>query len=408
MDENDCPRTELEIQSPYIKKALKTCVPFYANIDVEGKSICLQDQPRCVFHYREQLINYHNGCLESGETDAALHVKFILDYMFNTLSPEIRHFTNFAENIMHPAIDFLSLWMVFVPGDIVYIEKKCHHTKARGSLMRLQSMDRCPCPRQWCGKYSWTLVAHAIDYDGHDFGHTERRVKVEPYEGVKAIQDLAVVPLRYHPDGDKIRTGLIERGEKFVQLHGRHYKQCKAVAELLSNRRVNNISGEEDLFPLRSTHVSIISCLKHQWIWIDILQVNERIMIDCAAFSDARPSHRPFLISTAKRFLVERGQHLEMSDEELMICVDSVAGYTLNTKQWGWFKVDTIQDIDFNEDAFDSLILQDNVKQMILALVKPHTNESLAFDDVIKGKGKGTIFLLHGEPGTGKTLTAGE
>lgn len=44
---------------------------------------------------------------------------------------------------------------------------------------------------------------------------------------------------------------------------------------------------------------------------------------------------------------------------------------------------------------------------MIRSLVTAHQNEKLGFDDVIKGKGKGTIFLFHGAPGVGKTLTAG-
>lgn len=40
-------------------------------------------------------------------------------------------------------------------------------------------------------------------------------------------------------------------------------------------------------------------------------------------------------------------------------------------------------------------------------MIKIHKDERLQFDDLIKGKGKGMIFLLHGEPGVGKTLTAG-
>jgi len=97
-----------------------------------------------------------------------------------------------------------------------------------------------------------------------------------------------------------------------------------------------------------------------------------------------------------------------MSDEEYMICSDVAAGYSLEQKKWGFFSVDSIQDIEFNDDAFDSLIIQEDSKKMMLALVKSHAEGELAFDDVIKGKGKGLIFLLYGEPGTGKTLTAGE
>jgi DNA polymerase III delta prime subunit len=40
--------------------------------------------------------------------------------------------------------------------------------------------------------------------------------------------------------------------------------------------------------------------------------------------------------------------------------------------------------------------------------VQVHEDDRLGFDDMIKGKGKGMVFLLHGEPGVGKTLTAGE
>jgi hypothetical protein len=45
---------------------------------------------------------------------------------------------------------------------------------------------------------------------------------------------------------------------------------------------------------------------------------------------------------------------------------------------------------------------------MIHSLVKIHSEKRLQFDDIIKGKGKGMVFLLHGEPGVGKTLTAGK
>merc|ERR1719343_599639 len=42
-------------------------------------------------------------------------------------------------------------------------------------------------------------------------------------------------------------------------------------------------------------------------------------------------------------------------------------------------------------------------KQMVLAMVQ-HADKS--FTDVVDGKGGGCIFLLHGPPGVGKTLTA--
>jgi hypothetical protein len=45
---------------------------------------------------------------------------------------------------------------------------------------------------------------------------------------------------------------------------------------------------------------------------------------------------------------------------------------------------------------------------MISSLVDMNEGDNIHFDDWIRGKGKGIIFLLHGEPGVGKTYTAGE
>ncbi len=78
------------------------------------------------------------------------------------------------------------------------------------------------------------------------------------------------------------------------------------------------------------------------------------------------------------------------------------------TKEWSCLYVERIKEITFNPEAFDRLVLPSDQKEAIRALVSVHNDERLRFDDVIQGKGKRMIFLLHGEPGTGKTLTAGK
>jgi AAA+ superfamily predicted ATPase len=61
--------------------------------------------------------------------------------------------------------------------------------------------------------------------------------------------------------------------------------------------------------------------------------------------------------------------------------------------------------IKWNEQAFDHLVLHSTKKELIRALVKKH-DSTIEPMDVIEGKGNGLILLLHGGPGTGKTLTA--
>ena len=130
-------------------------------------------------------------------------------------------------------------------------------------------------------------------------------------------------------------------------------------------------------------------------------------MIDGETFSLLRSSHQPCLSSYRQIFWTEDGDHLKFQDDEFMICNYLIPGFSLVDKAWGFFNVDHIHEVDYDSAAFEILMLDPEQKQMILSLVKIHTDSRLSFDDVIKSKGKGMIFLLHGEPGVGKTLTAG-
>jgi SpoVK/Ycf46/Vps4 family AAA+-type ATPase len=67
--------------------------------------------------------------------------------------------------------------------------------------------------------------------------------------------------------------------------------------------------------------------------------------------------------------------------------------------------VDYIDDIQFDENAFDTLLLPAGQRRLVRALARQHALGQDSFDDMIKKKGKGCIFLLHGPPGVGKTAT---
>lgn len=97
-----------------------------------------------------------------------------------------------------------------------------------------------------------------------------------------------------------------------------------------------------------------------------------------------------------------------MTEADLILCGDTVAGYSLRDNTWSEFHVDLVSDIVFDSQAFDSLLLPEDYKQQVLSLVRVQEDSNFTFDDFIKGKGRGLIFLLYGEPGVGKTLTAGK
>jgi SpoVK/Ycf46/Vps4 family AAA+-type ATPase len=67
-----------------------------------------------------------------------------------------------------------------------------------------------------------------------------------------------------------------------------------------------------------------------------------------------------------------------------------------------------IRDIQWNKEAFNlRLVLKEEKKELIRALISVHIGQKNALKtDFMDGKGDGLIILLHGGPGTGKTLTA--
>lgn len=90
-------------------------------------------------------------------------------------------------------------------------------------------------------------------------------------------------------------------------------------------------------------------------------------------------------------------------DDYLEMTWPAVVGFSFTSKTWGEVLVDGLSEIEFDDAVFEILVLPAARKRMVKALVR-HSNDS--FNDIISGKGEGSVFLLYGPPGCGKTLTA--
>jgi hypothetical protein len=240
--------TELNIRSPHIKTALRTVIPEYPGMNLKTQKIVIRDLPKCLFHYRKELQAYGNTLQDP---IAVQHLVFALQYMFKTMQSDMYSYYNFMEsNSIAPGLDFLNLWMAFRPGEFVY-------TKSGDveRVLRFDHMSRCSCIIPWCSDSKWTIKADYIDYDGTDFGFDYEYFFIRPYNDYKALKDLKIYPLEYHPNKDAIVEAMVTRGKKFVALHGKHHRAYDGVAEALSSTRRSSLLGEEDEFPLQSTQV---------------------------------------------------------------------------------------------------------------------------------------------------------
>jgi hypothetical protein len=135
-------------------------------------------------------------------------------------------------------------------------------------------------------------------------------------------------------------------------------------------------------------------------------QARHRIIIDGHTYT---MDYLPHSLHFAHDRLIKTGadKDPDLTEEHLLMCYDQMPGFSLTSKTWGLFNVNQIQDIQFNTTAFDNLALAPEKKDLIMALVNAGQGSAANYDDMIKGKGQGIIFLLHGPAGVGKTFTAG-
>lgn len=114
--------------------------------------------------------------------------------------------------------------------------------------------------------------------------------------------------------------------------------------------------------------------------------------------------------------LKKRGAVLDAHD--LVLTPTRVCGYAFKEK--GFFMLDLrkLQPIIHQRGVFESLKIPKEYKEMVRSLVSSHfekkkierlldeRSEGSIDQDIIQGKGKGLVILLHGVPGVGKTATA--
>ncbi len=105
--------------------------------------------------------------------------------------------------------------------------------------------------------------------------------------------------------------------------------------------------------------------------------------------------------------IYDMSQQVENEELDLRLCAPYVYGFSLEKKEWCKFFVDCVSPVSWKKNALDSLILPGPQKRLLQGLVTGHVYPEKARDEY-KLKGKGLVVLLHGSPGSGKTLTAGK
>lgn len=97
-----------------------------------------------------------------------------------------------------------------------------------------------------------------------------------------------------------------------------------------------------------------------------------------------------------------------LTSDQLQFCPPRVLGFAVSQKKFVQLLVVNVRKNVSQKDKekpWDDLKLRKKDKDTLKSLVVEHAKSDV-IEDVIPGKGKGLVVLLHGPPGVGKTLSA--
>ncbi|KAG6980763.1 26S proteasome regulatory subunit 4-like protein B [Fusarium oxysporum f. sp. conglutinans] len=352
IDESVLSLHSITVQSPLLKKILGPVFKGYKGIKPNLKKLEFHAPFREFFYRWDEFTQADPRNDSADSSEECSHYKLLADIIHAEIKPRIEQASDLLNN---GVISFDYVWTLFEPDIEVYTT-----VEGRDRLFRLSSSNYSKTPD---GTVAYVLCARFIDTDGDTFGYTETTLNILPFENVKPILELEVIPARLCPHLDEVKDRLVQRGRVFESLKGIHHRTYSGMYSLSSTA-----SG----IP-KQRHVT-----------------NERIIIDCRTFLW-------FNCNISNKVL---------SESQYALCTNVVKGFCLKTKEWGLFDIELIKDVLWSSTAFDQLVLPHDYKRIIQAFVGAQMSGLDNFDDVIKGKGRGIIMLLSGEPGTGKTLTA--
>ena len=411
----------ITIQSPLIKSALQKVLKGYPGVSPELDNVTFDAPFEPLFHRWDALFK---ASRDESSTETRKHLKVLVDI----LEPEFAKSRNILRECRtHGVVKFESLWLIFTPGDLVYTV-----VDGQECITRLNEASYVTSH----GKKYFELLSENVDFDGHVFGFGACDIQIDNYRGTMKTTDLVAMPLEMHTDKLKIKERLTKRGRKFEQLRGYNFKayngsvstydvewgtenQRANVAEriIIDTHAYNQFTNQVDaqLMPLDIDMVDSSFRRSRQRNYDEFSPIPPPSAHGSSHHNFATSRSRTYkepvlpLNENAPRVNKQRTESFDgppLTEDQLLLCVPRVQGFLLKRKLWSRFNVDDVEDIPWNDVAFDSLVLPNREKDLLLAFAEGQANPDSNFDDFIQGKGKGIVLLLSGPAGVGKTLTA--
>ncbi|KAL4947949.1 hypothetical protein BDW69DRAFT_103403 [Aspergillus filifer] len=425
---------QLEVQSATLCQDLRALIPYsYDDTDLTDEPIIIRQPFHEIFFARSAIKEAARGSPKSSRTRDELNLVCNFIDTDEVLSPLIRLYEKL---VLRKRVSYQLLWTIYPPNSLMVVKiaevQECW-------ICRNIQVDRD-------GLY-W-LIGLRLGFDGVKIGLETKRFRMMPFHDGREINDLPVVPLSFWPDRDDLEASLKARGAQLDKLLGIDFMGDSHVFY----KGPGWSSDEPQEGPKLEIDGRVIldfTTYMQEITEDDSKTKDETFVRPSLKFTDpprkraspiatfqrgAKPASGRALLPLSLNGSSDSDQDSEpsqSSDEEGTTNVDTTCylktilqtkygcsdvhliyparypAYVLAQKKWAWIAVDKIKPIKWNGESFGSLQMDERTKNLVGSLVSVHHKKDMApFDDIIQGKGQGLIFLFHGEPGLGKTLTA--
>ncbi|OJD36616.1 p-loop containing nucleoside triphosphate hydrolase protein [Diplodia corticola] len=412
------PRKVLEmhsivIQSPLLKKLLERVLKGYPGVTAGLKRLEFDGRFQPLIHRWPQLKLAVDELDPNSKSEDERTTKEHAGVLLDVLNSEFKDTIESSQDLISKSVmTYEHLWTLFQPGAIIYCRNDGQET-----AMKLEN-TRYGCDENQ--RPTFMVRCKYVDWNGAQFGTSRLNIKIYGYAGTKPIHQLAAYPIEYHQDPEGLRKRLVERGAKFEALAGSHYKGYHGLAwkedgwgkkqkYSIKGRVVIDTYGWNRFEPNFAIYTNPLTDKQTTSEGLadtsgddeaDGYDSDNNSYCGSEVQYDGMPCDGDFEDEN------EETKRPRLTEEQKLIATPLVRGYSLKSKQWLNLFVNSVREIEWQTNAFESLVLPSNQKELILGFTETQRKVKASFDDVIEGKGKGIILLLCGPPGVGKTLTA--
>ncbi|KAI1393497.1 P-loop containing nucleoside triphosphate hydrolase protein [Hypoxylon trugodes] len=385
-DDGDLDTTRLYVNHQPLRQLLRDVVGDYPDDPVNVEDVQIEAPFHSLFHYRQEIETEGLDRFKEDEESMA-QLKLLNSWIKTHFENDTAAYEKCVSGGLR-AIPYDKLWTLFPPGKLIHAKALEQHRAFR--------VSSCCYEDEVSEREALHIEASFVDFDGTKLGTRKVELIVPKYAGTRQLKELPTMPLDLLEDAVEVRKELVQRGRKFEGFVGQHFEQYDGIALRKTDQGYARINVKGRI---------MIDCeTYHRHEANDMFVVDLRLPGDQRHEKSKTRLHRRAVENLA--FVPEAKTFDKLSDDDAVVASATVRGYAFSVKLFLEFFVDKVTPIEWNTKCFDDLVLNQDTKKTVQAVVSTHSNKREGFDDIVKGKGQGLVCVLHGPPGVGKTLTA--